>query len=250
MSSWREVILDALVEIGAYNPNDPLDAADLQQGVRRLNRIVDSWAARKIFAYNVDFSLYTLTPNHSPYLIGPGLTSPDFAAPAGRPTRIESANLVLTGSSPAVDLPLNIRDNEWWANQSVKTLTSTIPTDLYYSPAFPNGQIILWPIATAANGLRLETWVELGQVPANVGATFAAAPGYELAAVLTLAEQSAAAYGKPLSPDLIRRAAAARAALQSNNAASPRIQSADWGADGRRSTADFNYKSGLPSSEL
>lgn len=249
MSSWREVILDALVEINAYNPNDPLEAPDAQQNTRRLNRIIDSWAARKIFAYNVDFTLYTITPNHSPILIGPGLASPDFAA-TRRPTRIESAQLVLTGQNPDVDLQLNIRDDQWWANQSVKNLTSNIPTDLYYSPAYPNGQIILWPIATQGNGLRLETWVELGQVPLNIGSTFAAAPGYELAIVLTLAEQAAGPYGKPASADLIRRAAAARAALQSNNAASPRIQSADWGAQGRRTTADFNYESGLPSSSL
>src|ERR1700722_11046687 len=104
-SSWNQIITDALIEIGAYQLTDPLPAADTQLAIRKLNRILDEWSARRIFAYTVAFTSYTLTAGHSPHLIGPSLTSPDFAASV-RPTRIRSAQLILTGLTPSVYLPL------------------------------------------------------------------------------------------------------------------------------------------------
>lgn len=250
MSTWRDVIFDALVEINVYNPNDPLQADDMQQGARRLSRIIDSWAAKRIFAYSQTFNLYTLTPNHQPTLIGPGLTSPDFATvPAGatRPTSIDSISLVLNNQSPVVDLALNPRDKVWWANNSVKPLTTNVPTDYYYQPDFPSGAIYFWPVPNFAYQARIEERTVLGQTPLNLSSSFVAPQGYELAAVLTLAEHSQGPYMKPPSADLKTRAAAARAALQSNNALSPRTQSADWGTRGRP-RGDFNYFTGGPPS--
>jgi hypothetical protein len=253
VSTWKDIIFDALVEIDVYNPNDPLLAEDAQQGARRLNRIIDSWAARKIFAFSQTFNLYTLTPNHQPTLIGPGLTSPDFAtnpASAPRPTSIESISLVLNDQTPVVDLPLNRRDKAWWANQQVKPLTTNVPTDYYYQPNFPNGAIYFWPVPNYAYQARVEERTELAQVPSDLTQSFVAPQGYELASMLTLAEHSATPYGRPMPPDLPGRAARARATVQGNNAASPRIASADWGTRGKRATADFNYFTGGPSSRF
>lgn len=246
--TWQDLILDALVEIGAYNPNDPLQPDDAQQGARRLNRILDSWAANRIFAYSQSFVSYTLTPNNpNPYLIGPNLTAPNFATPnaAPRPVRIDSISLILNNQTPAVDLPMNRRDKDWWANERVKGLTTSVPTDYYYEPDFPSGSIFFWPVPTYAYGVRCELWTELGQAPADLTQTFVAPPGYALGAMLTLAEHSCTPYTRPVPEDLPTRAAAARRRFESNNAKSPRIQSVDWGTQGRP-RGDFNYFTGLP----
>jgi hypothetical protein len=243
--TWRDLIFDALVEIGVYNPNDSFQAEDAQFAARKLQRIIDQWAALERFAYTVDFTLYTLTPNHSPILIGPGLTAPDFAA-VRRPVRIVSAALVLNQNPPATDLPLNIRDEQWWAGQRVKAQTSQTPTDLYYKAAFPNGEINLWPIATFASGLRLETWVQMSQVPQDLTTTFVAPPAYENATMLSLAEELCGPYTRPVPGELPAKAMRARAALQGNNSASPRCASADYGTSGRRRGSTFNYQTGMP----
>lgn len=256
-STWGDIIADALREITVYNPIDTLQAEDLGQGVRRLNRILDMYAARRVWAYTTTFTEYTLTPNHQPTLIGPGLTSPDFATvnAAPRPVRLESCNLVLTDVTPNVDVPMNIRDAAWWASQRVKGISTDIPTDVYYEPDFPSGSLYFWPVPSFAYGVRLETWIEVGQFPLtsegvpNPKAAFSAPPAYELAIVLTLAEYSAVPYGKPLSADLRENARQARAAVEGNNNVSPRIASADYGTRGRPATrprGDFNYYSGMP----
>lgn len=249
-SVWGDIIADALREIGVYRPIDTLRAEDQVEGVKRCNRILDSWSARKAYAYATTFSEFTLTAGHSPNLIGPGLESPNFAA-TSRPVRIESCSLVLTDQTPNVDQPINIRDRAWWASQRVKGLQSNVPTDLYYEPDFPSGSLYFWPVPSFNYGVRLESWVEIGQFPVtsagvpNPKAAFAAPPGYELALVLTLAEVSAVPYGRPMPAALPAMAARARAALQSNNLQSPRIESADWGTRGQ-SRGGFNYMDGLP----
>lgn len=251
-STWQQIIFDALLEIEVYSPNDVLLAEDLAQGVRRLDRILDAWSARRVFAYSQTFQQYTLVPNTAPYLIGPNLTAPNFATPNAsvRPVRIDSINLILTNVTPNVDQPLTKRDAAWWRNERIKSLATNVPTDYYYEPDFPSGAIFFWPVPAFAYGVRCELWTALGQVPSDTTQTFIAPPAYELAAVLTLAEHSCGPYNRPAPADLSERATRARADLQSNNAKSPRIASADYGTRGRPSAdrSDFNYYSGLPSS--
>lgn len=240
--TWRDVITDALYELNVYGREQSIAAADEQFALRKLNAILNMWEARSVFAYNQNYALYTLTPNHQPHTIGP--SAADFAV-TSRPVRIENAAIVIAGASSPVDIPLKIRDDDWWAGQRVKSITSTIPTSLYYSPDFPNGSLYLWPIPTQANGLRLETWVTVGQVT-DITADFVAPPGYKLAITLTLAEHIAGPFGATLTPLQSQMAVRARSAVQGLNATSPRVASADWGTRGKSRGGGFNYLTGGP----
>lgn len=248
-STWQQLILDALIEIGVYFPGESLRAEDEQLCSRKLSRIIDYWAARRVFAYSTNFQLYTLTPNHAPHLIGPGLTSPDFATPnnAPRPQRLESASLVLNTSSPVVDSPqLNLRDAAWWAAERVKGLTSNVPTDVYYEPDFPNGQLNFWPVPNFAYQVRLELWTILAQLPTNLTTAFSAPPAYEGTLFTSLAIDASTPYQRSIPPELTAKYNAFLKALEGDNNASPRVASADWGIQqakpSKRST--FNYYSG------
>ena len=247
--TWAEFITDALQEIGVYAPGDTIDAPVMDTAVRRLNYLIDEWAALERYAYSVDFLLRTITPSHQPTLLGPGLTSPDWATSNSlpRPTRIEGANLVLNSSNPSTDLIINVRDDAWWLNQQVKSITSTIPTDLYYSPGFPDGAIYLWPIPTVAYQVRLEVWVVVGEVDADtIGSTQVVIPtGYRKAMMLTYAEDLTTPLQRPMPDTLPERARKARAAVQSNNIKSARVASADYGT-GSGGRGGFNYRTGGP----
>jgi len=216
---------------------------ELQDGLIYLNQQIDAWSARGCYAWTTTFREFTLTPNHQPYLIGPGLPAPDFNAP--RPSDIISASVVLTNSSPPTDVFINVRDNAWWAAQSVKGMTSTQPTDVYYQPDVPYGQLWFWPVATFPYGVRLETMVLLEQF-ATLDDIFIAPPAYQAALTLTLAEELVDIWGTEMPLNLARRALKARDSAQINNNLPPRISSADYGTSCRTSGAsgDFNYLTG------
>jgi hypothetical protein len=238
--TYRDLITDSLVEINAYGPGETPQDRDFEVGKSQLNYMLDEWAARKVYAYNQNFNLYTLTANLQPHTIGPtGVFVVDQ-----RPVRIENAAIVLNASTSPVDVPLNIRDDDWWAGQSVKEITSTVPTDLYYSPAWPNGQLYLWPIPSSANGLRLETWQLISQV-SNVSASLSLPPGYKLAMMASLAEMLCGPFERPFPTGLQMKAMNARKAIQGNNDQSKRISTYDVGMPGGLRRGDFNYKTGI-----
>jgi hypothetical protein len=221
-------------------PQGLSSGSELADGLLFLNQQIDYWSARGCYSWTTTFQTFTLTPNHQPYLIGPNLTAPDFAAPQ-RPVKIVSANVILPGNA-TTDIPIMIRDNAWWAAKSTKNQTSTFPTDLYYEPDVPNGQLWFWPIATVGYGVRLEGMVFLQQFQ-TLDDCFIAPPAYLAAATLTLAEELVDLWGTEMPLNLARRAMKARDALQSNNNLPPRIDSADWGTYSR-ARADFNYVTG------
>lgn len=253
MSTWGDLITDALIDAGVYSSVEAIPAADFELAARRLNRILDQQAALRRYAYTTQFTQYTLTPNHAPHLIGPNLQSPDLATPlaAPRPVRIESAALILNDVTPNVDVRLHLRDRAWWADQHVKSLSSNVPTDVYYEPDWPNGSLYLWPVPAYAYGLRLEMWTALGQIPLdasgnlNFKASFQAPPGYAELLLAELIEKLCQSYGRPLTPALTERLRRARAAVEAYQSRSPRTASLDYGTRGS-SPGGFNYYSGGP----
>jgi hypothetical protein len=215
--------------------------SELTDGLIFLNQQINYWAARGCYAWTTTFQVYTLTPGHQPHLIGPGLDTPDFNV-ALRPTGIQSASVILPGNT-TTDVPITIRDNAWWAANSVKNLQSTFPTDLYYEADYPNGELWFWPVATAGYQVRLEGNIVLQQFN-TLADCFIAPQAYLAAITLTLAEELVDIWGTEMPPNLARRAVKARDALQSNNNLPPRIASADYGTFSRSSCGDFNWQTG------
>lgn len=249
--TWTEFIRGAVVEMGAYGPQDPIPGEVMDVCITTLNDFIDEWAALKRYAYNETFLVRTLTPNHSPTLIGPGLTAPDWDSPNSgpRPTRLEGCNLVLNNTNPSTDLIINVRDDAWWLANAVKSITSTTPTDVYYSPGVPNGALYFWPIPTVAYDVRLEVWVSVAEVdPDTIGTTNVIVPqGYRKAMKLSYAEDLCGPLSRAVPASLAARALKARAGIQTNNISSPRIASADVGTGLRGDRAGWNWRSGLPS---
>lgn len=238
----RDLLYIAFREARILKRPQGLDSnAELQDGLIFLNELIDQWAARDCYAYTTTFRTFSFTPGHQPYLVGPGLAAPDFLA-FQRPTSIKSANVILNISNPPVDVPIRLRDRAWWAEERVKGIQSNIPTDLYYEPDYPNGQLFFWPVANYPYGLRLEVNITLLQFQ-TLDDTFLAPQAYQAALTLTLAERLSDIWGTEPPPNLARRALKARDALQSNNDRAPRISSADWGTFSRPS-GDFNYMTG------
>ena len=166
---------------------------------------------------------------------------PNYITSTTRPTEIQNANIVLTGTNPIVKVPLRIRDKDWWMANNVPTVPTTLPTDLYYNPMYPNGQIYLWPLQTNAYGLELQVWHNLADI-SDLTMEFFMPPAYWSATTWSLAEVLMATYGVPpqRAGMVVQQALKARATVKSLNSEPPKIVTKDSGG----------YRAGNPESLL
>src|SRR6185312_3471280 len=242
-----DLITAALTEIGVQAMGEQLADEDAAWALKKLQRLIDRYNARKTMIYNIDFTRFTLPANTQPVQIGPGNSAPPPPFQINqRPIEIISASLILNGTSPEVEIPIYVRDDQWWAAQSVKNLPSTLPTDLYYSPSWPNGQLYFWPVPSQVNDVRLEMRTVLIEIT-SYKQNFSLPPGYWDAIVYPLAVSLCPSFEKQASADLLRLEAASIKAIQTNNNKSPRGDTVDAGMPGSNMPGGFNYYSGMPS---
>lgn len=230
-------------EIGALAAGESFSNDDQAWVLQKLQRLIDRYNARMPMIYNVNFTLFTLNPPSSPLApttIGPG---GDFDVNQ-RPVKIESIGLILDGGNPGVELPMNSRDDAWWANNRIKGLTSTLPTDFYYSPDWPLGQIYFWPVPTASHQVRIGTRAVLGEYT-DYSQGFSLPPGYWDLIVYELAISIAPSFEREPSQVLISAWKTAQKTVETNNISSPRLANDAPTSMGSGGRPDFNFLDGL-----
>lgn len=251
-----DLITDAFIEIGAVAPGEYPSPEEQQWGLRKLNRLIDEWQARQAYVYSYAFDVYTLVAGLSPHTIGPSAVATFKTNGQPRPVRLESAALLLNNDTTTgvVDLPMNIRDRQWWAANQVKGIQTNVPTDVFYDPTFPDGSLYFWPVPNAQQQVRLQFWqtviqfVSIQDPIGGPGGPGTWPEGYRAAITDTLAESLCSASNRAVPPDLKERAMRERAAVFGNNAKSPRMATQDSGMPraGQKSgtVADFNWTTG------
>ncbi len=241
-----DIIQSAAYEIGAFSPGEAVPAADALWGLEVLQRIIDQWNAKRAMIFDVNFTLYNLVPNLAPHTIGPTGTFDTGPAANYRPARIASASFVLNpGTTQPVDMGINIRDKDWWGANPLKSMTSSIITDLYYDPALPNGNLNFFPICNTNGVVRLEQWNSLAQA-LTLETGIGLVQGYWEALVMSLALALSSSFGVQPSPILVARQAAAMRIIFDNNDAAPRTTT-NSGMPGTAQTGrpDFNFLTGM-----
>lgn len=251
--SALDIVTDAMIEIGMLAPGDVPDGDSGQWAFRKLNYLIDEWQAQAGKVYSYQYNVYSLVAGLSPHLIGPSSAATFNTNGQPRPVRLESAALLLNNAPTTVDLPMNIRDHDWWALNQVKDIQTNVPTDVYYDPTSPDGSLFFWPVPSVTAPARLQFWNTISQYttitdplggPSGPGTL---PPAYRAALMYTLAERLIPGSRRQATPELGIQAAYARAALFSNNGKSPRISTQDSGMPkaGRSGrNADFNWMTG------
>jgi hypothetical protein len=213
-----------------------------------LNAIVQSATPLQFVLANpgavVGLTLATPSNNWQAIYATPANQFPNYLTVTQRPEEIHDANIILNNLSPIVKCPLRLRDKDWWMANSIPSVPTSIPTDLFYDASFPNGKIFLWPLQNVTYGLELEVWNNLTALP-SLTQQFYLPQGYEDAVTYGLGMSLAPSYGRSLSQELLMLATQAKSKIQLANSKSPKMATRDSGIPrGHRGGTLFNWLNG------
>lgn len=245
MPTTLDIITDSLTEINAIQAGETPSPELSAIGLSKFRQLVNNWNAERLYAYGVDFLSFTLVPSLSPHTIGSNSATWTVTQ---RPVTIEGISLVLnSGGTPYSYLDLIPHDAAWWQNQDTPTLTASQPTDYYYDPTFPNGQIFFWPVPTVAYPMQLQVRGVLDD-QATFATDLILPPGYQNALMLTLAEDLSDPLRKLWTPKQASKALQARIRLQRNNSFATPLKTQDAGmpTTGPARSGIYNFRTGLP----
>ena len=202
----RQLIAGALKIIGVLDASEAADAADEADCLRMLHSLIDSWGTQRQTIFTVTRSTYTWTANTTSFTIGTGAS---FSQQ--RPVWIDNAAYVIPDSDPATEVPLWILTDQQYADQSVKPLTATLPSWLYYNPTSPvatgYGTLYLGPIPTQNVTLVLY-WPTAVVQFTDLTTSYILPPSYERALRTNLGVEVAPMYGvKPQVIELVLKQA-------------------------------------------
>lgn len=231
-TTGRTIVTAALREIRVINAVDEPSAEDLDLGLKTLNRILNLWNAKRAAAYCESVATYTLTTGTTPQTIGPA----GLWACLTRPMEILGIGL-WQGDTRT---PLTRRTRAWWRALADPAASGT-PTDYYYEPTWPAGEVYLYPTPDAAD--TVEVWSRVALAAMDEGTDVTLPQGIEDALTLTLAERLAPAFGTAgqLTPLTIEAARQARAVVFAANREAPVMRNDAPGAGGG---GGWDYQSG------
>lgn len=204
----RDIIHRALRIIGVLGAGETANADDANDALIALNQMLDLWSADSLMAYVIDEQSLALTGGVATYTVG--------ATGALNTTRPLAIQYGFTRDASATDRPVSIITQEQYANIVLKSLPASYPEALYYDATYPLGVITLYPAPMSGLTLFVGLWQPLTAIP-TLDTILDYPPGYEAAITYSLAEGLAPEYQRPVTPDLARVAAKARANIQGVN---------------------------------
>lgn len=229
MTTAQTIISEALLDLGASDPDDAPSGGVLSYGLTKLNSLLDTWSTEPYTAYNNHEVTVTL-PSGTTYLtIGPGQ-----AIDIDRPIRIESAFARLQN----LDRTLEVVEKPEYDEVLIKGIGTAWPDILWYDGGVPTGRLYFWPLASAPVELHVTVLNYLGEF-ATLNTDQTLTKGYRRALTLNLAIEMAPGLKLPVTPDLSRRAAMALKAIKRANSTVPQLETA-----GRRTSRLGEFLSG------
>lgn len=210
MSTVRDLITDALMELAVIDPTEALDADKAAYGLRVLNRMIQKWNTDQLMVYTLNRqNPVNFVASQQAYTVG---TGGNINIP--RPAKINMISRLL---STGVETALHLYTDEEWRDVAVKSTAAAYPTGVWIANNVPLNTLYFWPIPTDATAsIVLYTW-GLTTDFANINATVTFPPGYEEAIVTNLAIALSNAFGTQPSPSLVMRARDAKKQIESLN---------------------------------
>lgn len=178
MTTAADMLKAAAQSLGFLGDNEVLSAASANSGLLGFNAMLDSWNGEGLTSYAIMEVTFSLVFNTQSYTIGP-----TGVWVTTRPTQIFDAFITDNNN---LDYPLTLLTQDRWNDIGDKSITSQIPTTLFYDSQFPDGIINIFPVPLLPYTITLDC--QLQQVDfANLMTTLSMPPGYQRAYELNLA---------------------------------------------------------------
>ena len=225
------IISDALKEILVIGEGETPSAAMLSDGLRMLNRLLDTLSNNNDFAYFASMEQKALTGQQI-LTIGP---TGDIVTT--RPIKVETAVVDRNG----ITYPVKVIDNEKYDAVTYKALQGANTQAVYYEATYPNGTLYLYPVSTGCT-LKMRVLNSVKQF-ASTSVQIDMPEGYEDAIMLALAIRMAPGYGKQVSQDTKQAARRAMKAVKTTNQVVPTMDLPD-AVMGRSGSSFSSFMSG------
>ena len=225
MPAVSTMIISALIMTGEKSIGGTLDADERPYFLSRLNSMLDSWSNERLVIPYLSQTSFALTASTASYSIGNGGA---FNMP--RPIKVVDPCFIRDTSN--VDSPLQIIDNQAYADIPMKQTNGAYPGLLFYDSGFSatsTATISLYPAPSSGLTLFINTLQPLTNF-STVSQNLLAPPGYQDAIETNFAVRSA--FGiRPVAPEVVRMARETKAAIKSTNMPAP-IARLDYGVTG------------------
>ena len=205
------IITDALKEIGVIGEDESPSSSSLDDGLRMLNRMLETLSIYAMFSYDNPLRSLALTGQQS-FDVGP---TGDIVTL--RPVKITSAYYTLGG----IDYPVDIIDMEQYDSIAIKDSTGSVPEVLAYNGTYPDATVYVYPLCSGGT-INLRT-VDLVKSFPTLATQIDMPEGYEDYVMLKLAIRMAPSYGRQASPDTRLAMQSAQRSVKRNNQTSVKL---------------------------
>jgi hypothetical protein len=138
----QQIIIDAMGELGIADDEEPLQAVDLNKGLRALNRMFKAWQADGVMIWTLEQGNLALVQGQEAYDFGAG---GDFTT---IPFDITDDMRIRRTST---DLPMIRLSRDEYMSLPSKTVQG-YPTQWYYERQRAGGKLYVWPAPDATAG--------------------------------------------------------------------------------------------------
>lgn len=210
------IVQGCLRKLSAYQPGDQTISVDTNDAIDVVNSLLDSWSTQEYAVYaSVENILYysgaPSSGNSYQYTIGPG---GDFDV--ARPLRITNAFTRITTQGSGYDYPIGIISKDRYVELGLKSINYPWPTELWYNPTFPLGNIYFYGAPSGGGELHLFTDLILTEMTAAGAVSLP--QGYKRWLLWGGARELASEYGFAWAPQMEKLYLEARDAIKSLNA--------------------------------
>jgi len=196
MTTVNDLVTEAYRDINVIGEVEALTGAQLSQGIKILNRLIDGYNTERLLPLYVQQETFPLVVDQQTYTIGAG---GDFNTT--RPTGILKATITSSNSN----YPMEQYTYDDWMNIFTLGNTSEIPSYFYYEPAYPLGKIYIYYLPSATNTINIASEKQLGGYV--IDEVLSLAPGYERLFVLNLAKELLLRYpSESMAPLVMKQA--------------------------------------------
>jgi hypothetical protein len=202
----RTILTNSLIEIGYLAPGETPNAAIAAIGLSWLQRMIDGWAANRLTLSTQLRTTFTLTSGTSSVTLGLSGATVTMA----RPMYLNAVNYVIPASTPGVEVPIGIMDEDAYSSLSIKSLPSAYPLQCFYQTDVgdENGTLFFWPQVTGNITIALYT-AQAVSTPTSLDTDLLGPAGYQDAFHYGLAMRLVTPCAVTMPPSLPQLAASA-----------------------------------------